>query len=92
MKRTKWHKYKNSETGHLIHSTLMPADMTISEGDTYYELICRSHLSRNERKRLHVYRNGRYCALSKTAGMTLLLDLFDAGGEYCDSLLLKRVR
>ena len=36
MKRKKWYKYKNSETGHVIHSPILPEDMTFSEGDTYY--------------------------------------------------------
>lgn len=94
MKRTKWYKYKNSETGHVIYSQPMPSEMTICEGETYYsdEMHRRSHMTRKERRRLHFYRNGRYCALSKTAGMTLLLDLFDAGGEYCDSIPLNMVR
>lgn len=48
MKSTKWYKYKNRETGHVIHSPILPEDMTF--------------------------------------------ELFDAGGEYCDSIQLKRVR
>ena len=94
MKRTKWYQYKNSETEHVIYSPLKPVEMTICEGVSYYsdEMHRRSHMTRKDRKRLHVYRNGRYCALSKTAGMTLLLDLFDAGGEYCDSIPVKMVR
>lgn len=52
MERKKWYKYKNSETGHVIHSPILPEDMTFSEGDTYYELVGRSRLSRKERKTL----------------------------------------
>ncbi len=94
MKRTKWYKYKNSETGHVIYSTLLPSDMSLSEGDTYYELIGRSRLSRKERKKLHVYRNGECVAKSSVDGidMTLTFDMFDAGGEYCDSIPVKMVR
>lgn len=94
MRRKKWYKYKNSETGHVIHSHLLPADMTISEGDTYYELVGRSQLSRNERKNLHVYRNRECVAKSSVDGIILELrfDLFDAGGEYFDSIPMRRVR
>lgn len=92
MKKTKWYRYKNSETGHVIHSTLPPADMTISEGDTYYELIGRSRLSRKERKTLHVYRSGEYVARSVADGMDIYLELFDAGGEYVDSIPMKMTR
>lgn len=92
MKRKKWYKYKNSETGHVIHSTLPPADMTISEGDTYYELVGRSRLSRNERKTLHVYRNRECVARSVADGMDIYLELFDAGGEYVDSIPMKMTR
>jgi len=92
MKRKKWYKYKNSETGHVIHSPILPEDMTFSEGDTYYELVGRSRLSRNERKTLHVYRCGEYVAMSMVDGMDLYLDLFDAGGEYVDSIPMKMTR
>lgn len=92
MKRKKWFKHKNSETGHVVHSPILPEDMTCSEGDTYYELICRSRLSRKERKRLHVYRNRECVAKSRVDGIDMTFELFDAGGEYCDSIQLKRVR
>lgn len=92
MKKTKWYRYKNSETGHVIHSQIHPEDMTISEGDTYYELVGRSRLSLNERKTLHVYRNRECVARSVADGMDIYLELFDACGEYCDSIQLKRVR
>lgn len=92
MKRKKWYKYKNSETGHVIHSPILPEDMTISEGDTYYELVGRSRLSRKERKTLHVYRNRECVARSRVDGIDMTFELFDAGGEYCDSIQLKRVR
>lgn len=92
MKRKKWYKYKNRETGHVIHSPILPEDMTISEGDTYYELVGRSRLSRKERKMLHVYRNRECVARSRVDGIDMTFELFDAGGEYCDSIQLKRVR
>lgn len=92
MKRKKWYKYKNSETGHVIHSPILPEDMTISEGDTYYELVGRSRLSRKERKTLHVYRCGDYVAMSMVDGMDIYLELFDAGGEYIDSIPMKMTR
>ena len=92
MKRKKWYKYKNSETGHVIHSPILPEDMTFSEGDTYYELVGRSRLTRKERKTLHVYRCGEYVAMSMVDGMDLYLDLFDAGGEYVDSIPMKMTR
>lgn len=110
MKRKKWYKYKNSETGHVIHSPILPEDMTLSEGDTYYELVGHSRLSRKERKTLHVYRcvdyvamsmvDGsmnltvvrEYVAMSMVDGMNLCLDLFDAGGEYVDSIPMKMTR
>lgn len=94
MKRKKWFKYKNSETGHVVHSSILPEDMTSSEGDTLgnYELIGRSRLSRKERKTLHVYRCGEYVAMSMVDGMDLYLDLFDAGGEYVDSIPMKMTR
>ena len=92
MKRKKWYKYKNSETGHVVHSPILPEDMTFSEGDTYYELINRSHLTRKERKTLHVYRCGEYVAMSMVDGMDIYLELFDAGGEYVDSIPMKKTR
>lgn len=92
MKRKKWYKYKNSETGHVIHSPILPEDMTFSEGDTYYELVGRSRLTREERKTLHVYRSGEYVAMSMVDGMDLYLELFDAGGEYVDSIPMKMTR
>lgn len=92
MKRKKWYKYKNSETGHVIHSPILPEDMTLSEGDTYYELVGHSRLSRKERKTLHVYRCVDYVAMSMVDGMNLCLDLFDAGGEYVDSIPMKMTR
>jgi len=92
MKRKKWYRYKNSETGHVIHSPILPEDMTFSEGDTYYELVGRSRLTRKERKTLHVYRCGEYVAMSMVDGMDLYLDLFDAGGEYVDSIPMKMTR
>lgn len=91
MKR-KWYRYKNSETGHVIHSPILPEDMTASEGDTYYELVGRSRLSRKERKTLHVYRCGEYVAMSMVDGMDIYLELFDAGGEYIDSIPMKMTR
>lgn len=48
MKREKWYKYKNRETGHVIHSPILPEDMTF--------------------------------------------ELFDAGGEYVDSIPMKLTR
>lgn len=92
MKRTKWYRYKNSETGHVVHSPILPEDMTSSEGDTYYELVGRSRLSRKERKTLHVYRCGEYVAMSMVDGMDIYLELFDAGGEYIDSIPMKMTR
>ena len=92
MRRKKWYRYKNSETGHVIHSPIHPEDMTISEGDTYYELVGRSRLSRKERKTLHVYRCGEYVAMSMVDGMDIYLELFDAGGEYVDSIPMKMTR
>lgn len=92
MKRKKWFKYKNSETGHVIHSPILPEDMTFSEGDTYYELIGRSHLSQKERKALHVYRSGECVAKSRVDGIDMTFELFDAGGEYVDSIPMKMTR
>ena len=92
MKRKKWYKYKNSETGHVIHSPIHPEDMTISEGDTYYELVGRSRLSRKERKTLHIYRNRECVARSRVDGIDMTFELFDAGGEYVDSIPMKMTR
>lgn len=92
MRRKKWYRYKNSETGHVIYSQLMPSEMTICEGETYYELVGRSRLSRNERKTLHVYRNRECVARSMADGMDMTFELFDAGGEYFDSIPMRRVR
>jgi len=94
MKRTKWYKYKNRETGHVIHSPILPEDMTFSEGDTYYELIDRSHLSQKERKALHVYRSGEYVARSRADGMDmdLTFEIFSPYGECVASIPMKRVR
>lgn len=95
MKRKKWYKYKNNETGHVIYSPLKPVEMTICEGETYYsdEIHLRSRLTRRERKRLHVYRSRKgHVAKSKTDGMCLSLDLFDEGGEYSDSLPMEMTR
>lgn len=92
MKKTKWYRYKNSETGHVIHSPIHPEDMTISEGDTYYELVGRSRLSRKERKTLHIYRNRECVARSRVDGIDMTFELFDAGGEYVDSIPMKMTR
>lgn len=94
MKRKKWYKYKNSETGHVIHSQVLPEDMTFGEGDTYYELVGRSRLSRNERKTLHVYKSGEFVAKSKTDGidMDLSFEIFSQYGEYVDSVPMKLTR
>ena len=94
MKRKKWYKYKNSETGHVVHSQVLPEDMMFSEGDTYYELVGRSRLSRKERKALHVYRSGEYVARSRADGMDmdLTFEIFSPYGEYVDSIPMKRVR
>lgn len=91
MKRKKWYRYKNSETGHVIHSQVLPEDMTFSEGDTYYELIGRSRLSRKERKTLHVYRSGEFVAKSKTDNMDMDLsfEIFSPYGTYVDSIPMK---
>lgn len=91
MKRKKWYKYWNSETGHVIHSPILPEDMTFSEGETYYELVSRSHLTRKERKRFHVYKSGEFVAKSKTDGMNMDLsfEIFSPYGEYVDSVPMK---
>lgn len=65
--------------------------MTFSEGETYYELISRSHLTRKERKRFHVYKSGEFVAKSKTDGMNMDLsfEIFSPYGEYVDSVPMK---
>ena len=94
MKRKKWYKYWNSETGHVIHSPILPEDMTFSEGDTYYELVGGSHLTRKERKTLHVYKSAEFVAKSKTDGidMDLSFEIFSPYGEYVDSVPMKLTR
>ena len=94
MTRKKWYKYWNSETGHVIHSPILPEDMTFSEGETYYELVSRSHLTRKERKRFHVYKSGEFVAKSKTDGMNMDLsfEIFSPYGEYVDSVPMKLTR
>ena len=94
MKRKKWYKYKNSETGHVIHGPILPEDMTFSEGDTYYELVGRSRLTRKERKTLHVYKSAGFVAKSKTDGMKMDLSfkIFSPYGEYVDSVPMKLTR
>lgn len=91
MKRKKWYKYKNSETGHVIHSPILPEDMTFSEGDTYYELVGRSRLTRKERKTLRVYKGGEFVAKSKTDNMDmdLYVEIFSPYGAYVDSIPMK---
>ena len=93
MKR-KWYRYKNSETGHVIHSPILPEDMTFSEGDTYYELVGRSRLTREERKTLHVYKSAEFVAKSKTdgIGMDLYVEIFSPYGAYVDSIPMKLTR
>lgn len=94
MKRKKWYKYKNSETGHVIHSQVLPEDMMFSEGDTYYELVGRSRLTRKERKTLHVYKSAGFVAKSKTDNMDMDLSFvfFSPYGKYVDSVPMKQTR
>lgn len=94
MKRKKWYKYKNSETGHVIHSQVLPEDMMFSEGYTYYELVGRSRLSRKERKTLHVYKSAEFVAKSKTDNLDIDLsfEIFSPYGEYVDSVPMKLTR
>lgn len=94
MKRKKWYKYWNSETGHVIHSPILPEDTAFSEGDTYYELIGRSRLTRKERKTLHVYKSAEFVAKSKTDNMDmdLFVEIFSPYGAYVDSVPMKLTR
>ena len=68
--------------------------MAFSEGDTYYELVSRSRLSRKERKTLHVYKSGEFVAKSKTDNMDmdLFVEIFSPYGAYVDSVPMKLTR
>lgn len=92
MKRTKWYRFKNPESGHVIYCTI---DTTVphDEWDSYYKIVGRYHATRRERKGLHIYRseNG-HVAKSKIVGLNLNVDIFDSQGEVYDDIPLKMVK
>lgn len=91
MKRHRWYRFRNPDSGHVIYSTL---DMTVphDEWDSYYVLEGRSHLTRSNRKGMYVYRSEKgHIVKSRIPGLELNVDIFDSSGEFYDDIPLEMV-